>query len=204
MAGTDEAVTTEQHQEGEAASEASSPPRARKPLGQLAVDAGLITPQQLASAFAEISGSGKRLGEVLVARKWVDQHQLDRLLAHQARLGPAPAETDGDREHEGDTDTATNAAEAPAETARDLDDLVAEVERRAAAVRLRAGREAELEARLTESETLLQLRDDDIAVARQEIEHLTQQLAERDQHDASIRAALERVTQQLTDRDAEA
>src|SRR5215212_11345455 len=59
---------------------------ARKPLGQLMVDAGLISPQQLSSAFAEISGSGKRLGEVLVARGWVDQLQVDRLLAHQARM----------------------------------------------------------------------------------------------------------------------
>src|SRR5215217_8997572 len=75
----------------------------RKPLGQLAVDAGFITPQQLASAFADISSSGKRLGEVLVAREWIDEEQLDRLLAHQARSGPAAAEADAEASENGES-----------------------------------------------------------------------------------------------------
>src|SRR5215213_7811054 len=108
---------------------------ARKPLGQLAVDAGLISPQQLASAFAEISGSGKRLGEVLVTRRWVDQQQLDRLLAYQDRHSPAPAETEPE---EGEADATS---EAPGETGRNLDELLADLERGAAAVRRRAARE---------------------------------------------------------------
>src|SRR4051794_35061223 len=177
-------------------------PPVRKPLGQLAVDAGLITPQQLASAFAEISGGRKRLGEVLVAHEWIDEEQLDRLLAYQARLAPAPTEAD---EHAGDgiATTSAGAGEGSTEPARDLGDLVAEVERRAAAVSRRAGRESELEARLAESETLLQLRDGDLALARDEIQRLEQQLAERDEHDDAIRATLERVTQQLGDRDGD-
>src|SRR3954469_6642501 len=77
--------TDEQPGEHEPQAAAASPedgaPPVRKPLGQLAVDAGLITPQQLASAFADISGGRKRLGEVLVAREWIDEEQLDRLLA---------------------------------------------------------------------------------------------------------------------------
>jgi len=172
----------------------------RKPLGQLAVEGGFITPQQLASAFAEISGSGKRLGEVLVARKWIDEQQLDRLLAHQARLAPAPE--DAEAEASGDGKTAGD--EATGEPARNLDDLLAEVERRAAAASRRAGREAELEARLTESETLLQLKDQDVATAHHEIERLEGLLAQRDEHDATIRAALERVTHQLSERDPDA
>src|SRR5215217_7925503 len=90
----------------------------RKPLGQLAVDAGFITPQQLASAFAEISGSGKRLGEVLVAREWIDQQQLDRLLAHQARMAPPPEETEA--EADGEEQTAPSATDSSGETAREL------------------------------------------------------------------------------------
>ena len=174
----------------------------RKPLGQLAVDAGLITPQQLASAFAEISGGRKRLGEVLVEREWIDEEQLDRLLAYQARLAPPPTEAD---EHAGDggATTSADAGQGPTEPARDLDDLVAEVERRAAAVSRRAGRDSELEARLAEFETLLQLRDGDLALARKEIQRLEQRIAERDEHDDAIRATLERVTQQLGDRDGE-
>jgi hypothetical protein len=176
-------------------------PLPRKPLGQLAVDAGLITPQQLASAFADISGGRKRLGEVLVEREWIDEEQLDRLLAYQARLAPAPTEAD---EHAGDGAVAAGgASDGSAEPARDLDDLVAEVERRAAAVSRRAGRESDLEARLAETETLLQVRDGDLAVAREEIQRLEQQLAERDEHDDAIRATLERVTQQLGDRDGD-
>src|SRR3954451_1992407 len=79
-----------------AASADGGAPPVRKPLGQLAVDAGLITPQQLASALAEISGGRKRLGEVLVAHEWIDEEQLDRLLAYQARLAPGPTEAGGE------------------------------------------------------------------------------------------------------------
>src|SRR4051794_13170535 len=197
---TDEQPREHEPQAAAASPDAGAPP-VRKPLGQLAVDAGLITPQQLASAFAEISGGRKRLGEVLVEREWIDEEQLDRLLAYQARLAPAPSAAD---EYAGDgVATSADGRQGSTEPARDLDDLVAEVERRAAAVSRRAGRESELEARLAESETLLQLRDGDLAIAREEIQRLKQQLAERDEHDDAIRATLERVTQQLCDRDGD-
>ena len=173
---------------------------ARKPLGQLAVDAGFITPQQLASAFADISSSGKRLGEVLVAREWIDEEQLDRLLAHQARSGPAAAEADAEASENGES----AGTDAPADSGRDLDELLADLERRAAAASRRAARQFELEARLTESETLLRLKDEELATARLEVERLGGLLAERDEHDAAICAALERVTAQLSDRDCDA
>jgi hypothetical protein len=191
---------TETHDDAPTDGDAPEAPPTRKPLGQLAVDAGLVTPQQLASAFTDITSTGKRLGEVLVAREWIDQHQLDQLLAQQARMAPAP---EGEEPPRDPWDAQGAAGEARAESARGLDDLLAEVERRAAHISRRAGREVELEARLSESEALLRGRDDDLAIAREEVERLKQQLAERAEYDAAIRATLERVTQQLTERDPE-
>jgi len=189
---------TETHHDAPTNGHAPEAPPTRKPLGQLAVDAGLVTPQQLASAFADITSTGKRLGEVLVAREWIDQHQLDQLLAQQARMAPAP---EGEAPPSDPWESEGGADEARAEPVRGLDDLLAEVERRATEVSRRSGREAELEARLSESEALLRGRDDEVAIARDEVERLKRQLAERDEYDASIRATLERVTQQLAERE---
>src|SRR3954471_16871905 len=69
---TDEQPGEHEPQAAAASADAGAPP-VRKPLGQLAVDAGLITPQQLASAFAEISGGRKRLGEGVGAHEGVDE-----------------------------------------------------------------------------------------------------------------------------------
>lgn len=62
----------------------------RRPLGQLALEAGLITNEQLASAIADIQSSGKRLGEVLVSRGLLDELQLSQLLELQDRPEPVP------------------------------------------------------------------------------------------------------------------
>jgi septal ring factor EnvC (AmiA/AmiB activator) len=137
---------------------------------------------------------------VFVERGWIDESQLERLLAHQARTGPPPPDEPAE------ADVATPVMEQPAavglgDIRRDLDELLAEVERRASAVSERAARETELEERLAEAETLMRVRDAELAAAREEIERFQRQLAERDEHDAAIRAALERVTEQLSSRD---
>jgi len=186
--------------DAEASADSESAPQTRKPLGQLALEAGLVTNQQLASAFSDIASSGKKLGEVFVDRGWIDESQLERLLAHQARTGPPPADEAAEAEAEAAV-VERDASAGLGDIRRDLDELLAEVERRAAAASERAGREAELEARLSEAETMMRVRDGDLAAARDEIERLTKQLEERDDHDAAVRAALERVTQQLSSRD---
>jgi hypothetical protein len=56
------------------------------PLGTLIFRAGLIAPQQLEDALAEGLRSGKRLGEVLLARGWLSEEDLARLLAGQKGL----------------------------------------------------------------------------------------------------------------------
>jgi len=56
------------------------------PLGTLIFRAGLIAPQQLEDALAEGLRSGKRLGEVLLARGWLSEDDLSRLLAGQKGL----------------------------------------------------------------------------------------------------------------------
>jgi hypothetical protein len=56
------------------------------PLGTLIFRAGLIAPQQLEDALAEGLRTGKRLGEVLLARGWLSEEDLTRLLAGQKGL----------------------------------------------------------------------------------------------------------------------
>jgi hypothetical protein len=62
------------------------------PLGTLIFRAGLIAPQQLEDALAEGLRSGKRLGEVLLARGWLSEEDLSRLLAGQKGLPYADLE----------------------------------------------------------------------------------------------------------------
>jgi hypothetical protein len=60
------------------------------PLGQLLLQRGLLTVEQLEVALAEHLATGKRLGEVLVDRGWVTREQIDDLLRTHA-------DTDGAR-----------------------------------------------------------------------------------------------------------
>jgi hypothetical protein len=55
----------------------------RTVLGQLVLECGLLTPEQLEIALAEHMSSGKRLGEVLIDRGWVTPEQLADLLHRQ-------------------------------------------------------------------------------------------------------------------------
>ena len=62
----------------------------RRPLGQLALEAGLITKEQLASAIADIQVSRKKLGDVLVARGLLDESQLAKLFELRNGDDPVP------------------------------------------------------------------------------------------------------------------
>jgi hypothetical protein len=54
------------------------------PLGQLVLQRGLLTEEQLEVALAEHMSTGKRLGEVLVENGWLTSEQIDELLRAQA------------------------------------------------------------------------------------------------------------------------
>jgi hypothetical protein len=56
------------------------------PLGTLLVEEGLLRVPQLKQALAAAQESGRRLGEVLVARGLVDERTLARLVAEQEEL----------------------------------------------------------------------------------------------------------------------
>ena len=53
------------------------------PLGTLILREGLLAEEQLAHALQEGMRTGKRLGEVLVERGLIRDHDLSRLLAGQ-------------------------------------------------------------------------------------------------------------------------
>ena len=55
-----------------------------KPLGELLVERGLLTPDQLDDALDEQARTGERLGAILVARKAVAGAVLTAVLAEQA------------------------------------------------------------------------------------------------------------------------
>ena len=55
-----------------------------KPLGELLVERGLLTPGELDNALDEQARTGERLGAILVARKTVAGAVLTALLAEQA------------------------------------------------------------------------------------------------------------------------
>ena len=55
-----------------------------KPLGELLVERGLLTPGELDDALDEQARTGERLGAILVARKTVAGAVLTALLAEQA------------------------------------------------------------------------------------------------------------------------
>lgn len=52
-------------------------------LGRLLVNRGYISESQLAEALIAQADEGKLLGEVLIARNWISQKDLDRTLRHQ-------------------------------------------------------------------------------------------------------------------------
>ncbi len=55
----------------------------RSRLGELLINKGLITRQQLDQALQRQKESGQKLGEVLLALQWISDRQLNRALARQ-------------------------------------------------------------------------------------------------------------------------
>jgi len=58
----------------------------RRLLGQLLVEAGVLSTDQLAQALAEQQKSGGLLGEVIVAQGLASRHEVARALAEQSGL----------------------------------------------------------------------------------------------------------------------
>ena len=58
----------------------------RLPLGTLLIEDGLINEAQLASALAESTQTGERIGETVVRHGWATEDDIARLLAEQVRL----------------------------------------------------------------------------------------------------------------------
>jgi Type II secretion system (T2SS), protein E, N-terminal domain len=58
----------------------------RRPLGELLVDRGLLTREQLAGALAEAEETGQRIGVVLVDKGWVFPNELAHAIAQQLDL----------------------------------------------------------------------------------------------------------------------
>ena len=59
---------------------------ARRPLGELLLERGLITQARLDIALDECERTGRRIGEVLADRGWVFENELARALAKQGGL----------------------------------------------------------------------------------------------------------------------
>lgn len=58
-------------------------PVARRPLGEMLVEAGLLDERQLRDALDEGNRSGQRLGEVVVGHGWASEEEVGHLLAEQ-------------------------------------------------------------------------------------------------------------------------
>ena len=70
----------------EAAANLQPVSRTRVPLGSLLLRDGLLTTAQLEQALAEKDDTGRRLGEIVVGRNWVEASALAVLLAEQHGL----------------------------------------------------------------------------------------------------------------------
>lgn len=60
--------------------------RSKKKLGQILIDAGAITADQLETGLGMAKGAGKRIGETLVDADMIDDTQLAKAIAKQAGL----------------------------------------------------------------------------------------------------------------------
>src|SRR5688500_12384058 len=70
----------------DAPADVKSPGMRDVPLGTLIFRAGLLAEEQLEDALQEGMRTGKRLGEVLIERGWLNERDLGRLLAGQKGL----------------------------------------------------------------------------------------------------------------------
>jgi hypothetical protein len=209
---------TERRRQGTDPSAGGAP--ARRPLGQLALEAGLITNEQLASAIADIQSNGRKLGEVLIGRGLMEEPQLAQLLELQERGGAVPRlgtqpvegeETAAATAGAGDTAARRNGAKRQrskpgsgqqadqiiAAVRRDMVDLLFEVEQRTAAAGELIARNAELREKLAETSAVAEAQERELSVARREVQRLTQLVEQRDAREAALRGMLDQLTRQL-------
>ena len=78
------AMTQETTQNG------SEPTRPWRPIGEVLVDAGVITRAELDEALAEQQTTGRRLGEILIESGRISWLALAQAIGDQARPGSAP------------------------------------------------------------------------------------------------------------------
>lgn len=69
----------------------SEPTRPWRPIGEVLVDAGVITRAELDEALAEQRTTGHRLGEILIESGRISWLALAQAIGDQARPGAAPA-----------------------------------------------------------------------------------------------------------------
>ena len=79
------AMTQETTQNG------SAPMRPWRPIGEVLVDAGVITRSELDEALADQRTTGRRLGEILIETGRISWLALAQAIGDQARPGTAPA-----------------------------------------------------------------------------------------------------------------
>ena len=96
----------------------STPARPWRPIGELLVDAGVITRSELDEALAEQRTSGQRLGEILIESGRISWLALAQAIGDQARPGTAPAAL-----------SARSFAEAPEERLEEVESLLRERQR---------------------------------------------------------------------------
>jgi len=68
----------------------SAPTRPWRPIGEVLVDAGVITRSELDEALAEQSTTGRRLGEILIETGRISWLALAQAIGDQARPGETP------------------------------------------------------------------------------------------------------------------
>ena len=83
------AMTQETTQNG------SEPTRPWRPIGEVLVDAGVITQAELDDALALQRTTGQRLGEILIESGRISWLALAQAIGDQARPGTAPASAPG-------------------------------------------------------------------------------------------------------------
>jgi hypothetical protein len=95
----------------------STPARPWRPIGELLVDAGVITRSELDEALVEQRTSGKRLGEILIESGRISWLALAQAIGDQARPGTAAAAS------------ARSFAQAPEERLEEVESLLRERQR---------------------------------------------------------------------------
>ena len=59
----------------------------RKPLGEILMDQGSISEEQLKEALQIQGGDKRKIGQILLSRGYVKRHHIDIALAKQKKMG---------------------------------------------------------------------------------------------------------------------